>query len=106
MLTKGHIKNSPFDDFKVIEEEYLERTTLTIEEVRKLSNTIPKKGNTQIRQAFLFSCFTGLRYSDIRKLRFLVIPASCAQNFRYKFVGDASGKSQNTLLLISCLVIS
>lgn len=70
LLIKGHIKISPFEDFKPIEEEYLERTTLTIEEVRMLSNTIPKKGNPQIRQAFLFACFTGLRYSDVRKLTY------------------------------------
>lgn len=68
LITKGIIKVSPFADFKPIEEEYQERTTLTIDEVRKLSKTIPKRGNSQIRQAFLFSCFTGLRFSDVRKI--------------------------------------
>jgi site-specific recombinase XerD len=37
--------------------------SLTLEEVRKLSKT--HCGNTSVRNAFLFSCFTGLRYSDL-----------------------------------------
>lgn len=70
LLTKGIIKNSPFEEFKPVEEEYLERTTLTIEEVRILSKTHPKRGNSQIRYAFLFSCFTGLRYGDVKNFTY------------------------------------
>jgi len=70
LVIKGIIPVSPFADFKIIEEEESERTTLTIEEVRTLAEFIPNKGNSQIRQAFLFSCFTGLRYSDVKKLTF------------------------------------
>jgi integrase len=68
LVVKGIITASPFTSFKIIEEGDTERTTLTIEEVRTLANFIPKKGNRQIRQAFLFSCFTGLRFSDVKKL--------------------------------------
>jgi integrase len=68
LVVKGVITASPFSTFKIIEEGDTERTTLTIEEVRTLANFIPKKGNSQIRQAFLFSCFTGLRFSDVKKL--------------------------------------
>lgn len=68
LVVKGIIIVSPFGNFKIIEEEDSERTTLTIEEVRMLANYIPKRGNSQIRQAFLFSCFTGLRFSDVKKL--------------------------------------
>jgi len=70
LVVKGIVTISPFGNFKIIEEEDSERTTLTIEEVRTLANYIPKKGNHQIRQAFLFSCFTGLRYSDVKKLNY------------------------------------
>lgn len=68
LVVKGVITASPFSTFRIIEEADTERTTLTIEEVRTLANFIPKKGNSQIRQAFLFSCFTGLRFSDVKKL--------------------------------------
>lgn len=67
---KGIVQKFPFETFKIIEEEYLERTTLTIEEVRALSKCIPANGNPMVRQAFLFACFTGLRFSDIKKLSY------------------------------------
>jgi integrase len=44
-----------------------ERIFLTIEDVRKLAET-PCQCNA-VKDAFIFSCFTGLRISDIRKLR-------------------------------------
>lgn len=43
------------------------REFLTIEEVKRLMDT--PFANEQVRQAYLFSCFCGLRISDIRKLR-------------------------------------
>ncbi len=71
LLTKGLVEETPFHDWKPVKEEYLERDRLTIEEVRLLANTIPKRGNSQIRQAFLFSCFCGgLRISDINKIKY------------------------------------
>jgi len=39
---------------------------LSIKEIRRLSK-IPC-GNDQVKQAFLFSCFSGLRYSDVSRL--------------------------------------
>lgn len=43
-----------------------ERVFLTIDELKKLISAPCR--NEIVRQAFLFSCFCGLRYSDIRKL--------------------------------------
>ena len=43
-----------------------EREFLTIEELRKLMN-VPCS-NEQVKNAFIFSCFTGLRLSDVRTL--------------------------------------
>lgn len=42
------------------------RAYLTIEEVRKLNDTDCK--HSEVKRAFLFSCFTGLRYSDVIRL--------------------------------------
>ena len=44
----------------------VEREFLTMDEVRRLSRT--KIQSDVVRRAFLFSCFTGLRASDIRNL--------------------------------------
>lgn len=51
-------------NFKKVESK---RMYLTIEEVRRL--TLAHCSKDVVRRAFLFSCLTGLRYSDINKLR-------------------------------------
>ncbi len=48
-----------------------ERKFLTIEEVRRVANvdTSGDKRLTEVKRAFLFSCLSGLRISDIKKLK-------------------------------------
>ena len=53
------------------------RDFLTIEEIKKMIAT--PFFNEQVRQAYLFSCFCGLRISDIRKLRWRDISISGGQ---------------------------
>ena len=48
------------------------RSYLTIDEVEKLSRVGWPSGE-ELKRAFLFSCFTGLRFSDITKLRWEMI---------------------------------
>ena len=60
---------NPFDRIEKSEKpQYVEaeREFLTMAELRKLAAT--KIQSDPVRRAFLFSCFTGLRVSDIRKL--------------------------------------
>lgn len=45
-----------------------EREFLTDDEVEKLMNT-PCRSEYNIKEAFLFSCMTGLRWSDLRRLK-------------------------------------
>src|ERR1700731_3373712 len=44
------------------------RSSFTIEQLQLLANT-PCKIDIQIKQAYFFSCFTGLRWSDVNPLR-------------------------------------
>lgn len=53
------------------------RDFLTIEEIKRM--IVTPFFNEQVRQAYLFSCFCGLRISDIRKLRWRDISMSGGQ---------------------------
>lgn len=64
-IKKGIAEGNPFDGI-VIKTQPAVKEYLTIEELQQLVNTPTKP---MIRNPFLFSCFTGLRYSDIIKLR-------------------------------------
>ncbi len=44
------------------------KTYLTIHEVRRLADT-PFPKHPEVRQAFLFACLCGLRFSDVRRLK-------------------------------------
>ena len=64
---KEHIIDfNPADSVKGFKPEESERQYLTMEEVKRLAATDCKY--PQLKRAFLFGCFTGLRKSDIMKL--------------------------------------
>lgn len=65
---KDIISRNPFDKFEMPRELESERTTLDVSEVEKLINT-PFPSHPHLRLGFLFSCFTGLRVSDIYSLK-------------------------------------
>lgn len=64
-LKKGFVSGNPFEDISLNTHKPV-REYLTIEELQQLIKTPTKR---RVRNIFLFSCFTGLRWSDIRKLR-------------------------------------
>lgn len=68
---KGIINRNPLAQVKGIKSESTERTYLTIEEVRSLVKTECRYD--VLKRAFLFSCLTGLRWSDINKLDWLEV---------------------------------
>ncbi len=66
-MREGIIKQNPTIGIERFKEPESEREFLTIEEVKKLRKTPPP--NKDLAQAFFFSCLTGLRWSDIVKLK-------------------------------------
>ena len=68
-VREGLIKENPFDQLSDAEKYFmphLSKDFLTIDEIQKIAAT--KHSNDEVRLAFLFACFTGLRISDIRSL--------------------------------------
>ena len=65
-FAKGIIHKNPLKQVKGIKADLTERVYLTIDEVRSLVKTDCRYD--VLKNAFLFSCLTGLRWSDIHKL--------------------------------------
>ncbi len=64
-VREGMIASNPAQGISVQKQERLP-IFLTIEEIQELART--PCANQHVRAAFLFSCFTGLRYSDLKTL--------------------------------------
>jgi site-specific recombinase XerD len=68
-IQNGWLSRNPFTGFKMTKRE-VERQALTQEQLDAISNKIfAAERLTQVRDIFLFCCYTGLAYADIRKLR-------------------------------------
>jgi site-specific recombinase XerD len=64
------ITRSPATAIKPIKRSDPDRIFLTEPELQKLGSTPPPKNHgTEIKRAFIFSCYTGLRISDIKTLK-------------------------------------
>ncbi|MDE6096313.1 MAG: site-specific integrase [Muribaculaceae bacterium] len=66
-VRQGMIASNPSATVERFKEPESDREFLTVEELRKLTATPPP--DKEVARAFLFSCLTGLRWSDIVKLR-------------------------------------
>lgn len=67
-IANSWIDRNPFANFKVKLKE-IERVFLSKEELAAVENKIfNTKRLNQIRDVFLFSCYTGLAYADVKKL--------------------------------------
>ena len=65
-IEKEYISNNPFNHIKKFKKQSTKREYLTIEEIREFSK-VDKYHNT--KNAFIFSCFTGLRMIDVKNLQ-------------------------------------
>lgn len=67
---RGIIRTDPFSEYK-LEMEETDRGYLTEEELRKIaSTTFTDKQTNLVRDLFLFGCFTGLSYIDVKTLTY------------------------------------
>jgi integrase len=68
-IKKGVIRQNPFEDYKISIEE-TDRSYLLKDDVEKLMLLKPSKPQYElVKDLFIFSCFTGLSYIDIQKLK-------------------------------------
>jgi len=72
---------NPANNVRKIGIKEIEKTYLTLEELEKLAKT--KCDNDEVKRAFLFCCFTGLRYGDVKELTWESIKGDSIQ-FRQK----------------------
>jgi site-specific recombinase XerD len=61
------ILNDPAADVSIKRDESLVKDVLTMDEIQLLANT--PMVNTQVKNAFLFCCFTGLAWIDVKQLK-------------------------------------
>jgi integrase/recombinase XerD len=91
MIKQAHrhklIKNNPAADIKTIKGESKKKDILTLQEIQKLSHTPTK--NSEVKRAFLYSCFTGLRWIDVSGLRWSNINT---ENRQMKIQQSKTGK--------------
>ncbi|WP_300673964.1 site-specific integrase [Soonwooa sp.] len=67
-IKKGLIRDNPFEDYEISMEE-TDRGYILKEDVEKLMMCEPAhKRYEVVKDLFIFSCFTGLAYADIKKL--------------------------------------
>lgn len=89
-------KDNPYRQFE-IRKELTERTFLTEQEVRKIASlalSTHPNGIDAIRDMFLFSCYTGLRYSDVSRVS-LEFLTKDEKGFYLKMIAKKTGKEIN-----------
>ncbi len=68
-LRKGWLLKDPFLGFKMTREE-VEKEALTEQDLKKIDlKNFPVDRLNFVKDIFLFSCFTGLAYADVKKLK-------------------------------------
>ena len=89
------VKKNPYNDFK-IKDEKANREFLSNEEVELLANH--SLGDNQsldkVRDVFLFSCYTGLRYQDAQDLRAENVIIDNDKNYWLSFIQNKTGAKE------------
>ena len=79
------IEKNPYENFK-LKQESTKRDFLTEEELLNLQKYNFKSNPSldKVRDLFIFSCYTGLRFSDAQDLRFNDVQVSSGTSFIYR----------------------
>lgn len=99
-VVEGLIPSNPFKTLEAKEKpkkDSVAREFLTIEELKVLIKT-PCRYEI-VKKAFLFSCFTGLRYSDVKSLRWSEIHTAADEKTLYIEHDQVKTKSRVTIPL-------
>lgn len=70
------IKNPCSSVVLKVDDQILRKEVLSLEEVEQLIKTYDERQNPEVRRAFIFCLYTGLRYCDVRDLTFANIDYS------------------------------
>ncbi len=79
----GIIPTNPAENVAGFKQGESEREFLTLEELQACANT--ECENQQLKTAFIFSCLTGLRWSDIQKLTWSEVQNSNERGYYIRF---------------------
>lgn len=70
-VEKGYLKSNPCDGISIkVDDQILRKDILSIDEMQTLINTKYKEQNEEVRRAFIFSLYCGLRFCDVNELEF------------------------------------
>lgn len=80
-VRKGWLPKDPFIGFKMTKQE-IEKEALTEQELEKINGKVFSTDRLNyVKDIFLFSCYTGLAYADVKKLRRSEIAPGVDGNF-------------------------
>ena len=68
-VKRGYAKGNPFKDLPIIKTTEPKISYLEFSEIQKLANTKEEIGNKVVTSSFLFSCFTGIRFIDLKNIK-------------------------------------
>jgi len=77
------------------------REHLSMEQLRILESMIPNESQVNTYKSFLFSCYTGLRFSDLATLTYkniLILQKSAQPEYRLQYQMSKTGKQMNVML--------
>lgn len=88
----GILKTNPADMVEDLPQGEPVREFLTLDELKTLAKTDSK--NKLMKQAFIFACLTGLRFSDIQKLKWSELQHSAELGYYIRFVQQKTKGSE------------
>ena len=68
-IKKSMIHHNPFEEYEISKKDTDRRFLLKADVEKIMQCSFAKKGHKLVRDLFVFSCFTGLSYTDVKKLK-------------------------------------